>query len=316
MKRLYKVFLFSLMFGFLLSTRVKAEQSSFSIVSNSDTTYTANVTMANGINSFGDSRDLKAYIGKPLSDYSIVGGLYKDGLPVMAKFTWEDPKYVIISGEQYVNLICTTREKTLTLKIYLNGVEMPYRAPVSIDKRDEVPEDEDAITAAEITPPSLTATSVTLPTATAYDINIVDNTVGNKYTWESSDTSIATVNAKNGLVRAVKPGKVTITCTATLPNGKIHTLTSLVTVGEDDNAPVLTDSALDLSIGDTYQINIENRIAKSNYKYASSDWSKIRVNSATGKIRAVGEGEAFVTCTITTPDQQVIVLKCDVTITK
>ncbi|HHV09967.1 MAG TPA: hypothetical protein GXX75_06795 [Clostridiales bacterium] len=168
----------------------------------------------------------------------------------------------------------------------------------------------------EITTPSLTVTSVSLATATSYDINIVDNIKGTKYEFTSSDPKIATVNPKNGIVKAIKPGKATITCKATLPDGRSETLTSDVVVGYDENAPVLTDEALDLSINDVFYITVENRIAKSKYKYASSDWSKVRVNSASGKIRAVGEGEAYVTCTITTPDKQVIVLRCDISITK
>jgi hypothetical protein len=315
MKRIYKIFLCSLFFVFLFSSQVNADQMGFTIVSASNSDYKVNVTM---VNTFDKPDDYNAYIGKKLNAYAPVGVVIKGDIQALAKFTWENPDYIIVSGEQYANLICTYLGERFTVKVCINGVEMPakIKVPVSIDERDVVPEDEEAIAAEEITPPSLTTTSVVLATATAYDINIVDSTAGTKYTWTSSNTSIATVNPKNGIVRAVKPGKATITCKATLPNGKVETLTSEVSVGYDENAPILTDESLDLSINDTFDINVENRIAKSKYKYASSDWSKVRVNSATGKIRAVGEGSAFVTCTITTPENQVIVLKCDITISK
>lgn len=61
---------------------------------------------------------------------------------------------------------------------------------------------------------------------------------------------------------------------------------------------------------------LENKIAKSKYRWVSSDRSIIKVNSANGKVTAVGAGEVYVTCTITTPDNQVIVLRCDINVTE
>ena len=168
----------------------------------------------------------------------------------------------------------------------------------------------------EPTTPSLTATRVMLNTLTSYDINLNNKVSGSKYKWTSSNPDVAKVNPKNGLVTAVSEGTATIICEITLPDGTTQILTSLVTVGYDDNAPMLTETVLDLEVGDKYDINVENKIAKSKYRWVSSDRSVVKVNSSNGKVTAVGPGEAYVTCTITTPENQVIVLRCDITVTE
>ena len=168
----------------------------------------------------------------------------------------------------------------------------------------------------EPTTPSLTATTVTLNSLTAYDINLNDKIPGCKYSWTSSNPEVAKVNTKNGLVTAVSEGTTTITCEITLPDETKQTLISEVVVGYDDNAPVLTDTVLDLNPGDESDINVENKVAKSKYRWASSDRSILTVNSANGMVNAKAAGEAYVTCTITTPENQVIVLKCDINVTE
>jgi len=168
----------------------------------------------------------------------------------------------------------------------------------------------------EPTVPSLTATTVTLNKLTAYDINLNDKAPGCKYKWASNNPEVAKVNTKNGLVTAVSEGTATITCEITFPDETKQTLVSEIVVGYDDNAPVLTDTVLDLNPGDEYDINVENKVAKSKYRWASSDRSIATVNSANGIVKAKAAGEAYVTCTITTPENQVIVLKCDINVTE
>jgi hypothetical protein len=167
----------------------------------------------------------------------------------------------------------------------------------------------------EPTNPSLTATTVQLTSLTAYDINLNDKVAGSSYNWTSSDETIATVD-KSGMVRAKKEGKTNISCQITLPDATTHVLTSEVVVGVDDNAPLLTETAIDLETGDIFDINLENKIAKSKYRWAISDRSVATINCANGKVTAKAPGTAFVTCTITTPERQVIVLRCDVNVTE
>lgn len=165
------------------------------------------------------------------------------------------------------------------------------------------------------TTPSLTASTVQLNTMTTYDINLDNKISGSTYNWTSSDASVVEVNAKSGLLKAKKEGKATVTCVITLPDKTTKQLTSEVFVGYDDNAPVLTETELDLEPGDVFDINLENKVAKAKYRWASSDRSIAKVNSANGKVTAVAPGTAFVTCTITTLENQVIVLRADISVT-
>ena len=207
-------------------------------------------------------------------------------------FTPDDSKYETISG-------------------VLNFYVWPEDSEASKGKMpDPEPEEID-----EPTPPSLTATTVTLSTLTEYDINLDNKVSGSTYLWSSSDTDIVEVNPKNGLIKAKKEGRAIITCEITLPDGAKQTLSSVVNVGYDENAPTLTETVLDLEVGDKFDINLENKIAKSKYRWVSSDRSVVKVNSSNGIVTAVGPGRAYVTCTITTPDMQVIVLRCDISVT-
>lgn len=183
--------------------------------------------------------------------------------------------------------------------------------PDTEEQKGKMPEE----TTEAPTVPSLTAISVQLPTAATYDINLNDKVSGNSYVWTSSNPDVVTVNSKNGLLKAVSEGTAVITCEITLPDGTIQTLTSKITVGHDDNFPVLTETQLDLETGDVFDINLENKIAKSKYRWVSSDREIIAVNSANGKVKAVSPGSAYVTCTITTPENQVIVLRADINVT-
>ncbi len=181
---------------------------------------------------------------------------------------------------------------------------------IKLDVRPKDPVESD-----EPTSPSLTATTVLLTSDTAYDINLNNKIAGSAYRWTSSDTKVAKVNSKNGLVTAVSEGTATITCEIAQPDGKSQKLQSIVTVGYDDNAPILSDTAIDLEKGDKYTIKVENTLTKSNIRFATSNKSVVKVGTASGKVTAVSAGDAYITCTITAGGQ-VIVLRCDVTVTE
>lgn len=166
----------------------------------------------------------------------------------------------------------------------------------------------------EPTSPSLTATTISLTKNTAYDINLNNKISGSKYKWTSSNPKVAKVNEKNGLVTAISEGTAIITCEITLPDSTVTTLKSKVVVEYDDNATVLSDTEVDLEVGDKYTLKVENAPARAKYKFTSSNKSIAKVGTTSGKVTAVNPGEAYITCTITTPDNQVIVLRCDVTV--
>lgn len=232
-------------------------------------------------------------VGKKFGDYKVSGFLKYNEDFISREIEWANPDQVIIAGPQTVQIKAKYNDQEIILTGEVVGIELD-----------------------EPTTPSLTATSVRLETKTTYDINLNNKVPGSKYKWTSSNTKVAKVDPKNGLVTAVAEGEAVITCEITLPDKTVQVLKSKVIVGYDENAPMLTDTILDLEVGDKYDINVENKIAKSKYRWVSSDRSIVRVNSANGKITAVGKGKAYVTCTITTPENQVIVLRCDINITE
>jgi hypothetical protein len=235
-----------------------------------------------------------------------------DGKFVQGKVTYPNIDKITAGNFDLQWVFAPDDSKYETISGVLNFYVWPEDSEASKGKMpDPEPEEID-----EPTPPSLTATTVTLSTLTEYDINLDNKVSGSTYLWSSSDTDIVEVNPKNGLIKAKKEGRAIITCEITLPDGTVQTLQSIVTVGYDENAPVLTETVLDLEVGDKFDINLENKIAKSKYRWVSSDRSVVKVNSSNGKVTAVGVGEVYVTCTITTPDNQVIVLRCDINVTE
>lgn len=232
--------------------------------------------------------------GKSLKDYTVAGFLAYDTKTLTHDIYWTNPQQIIIPGPQIVQITARYEGEEIILSGEIVGIELEDSA----------------------TMPTLTTTKVILNNLTVYDINLDNKVSGSTYLWSSSDESIVEVNPKSGLIKAKKEGTAVITCEIALPDGAKQTLSSVVNVGYDENAPTLTETVLDLEVGDKFDINLENKIAKSKYRWVSSDRSVVKVNSSNGKVTAVGPGEAYVTCTITTPDRQVIVLMCDITVTE
>jgi uncharacterized protein YjdB len=163
---------------------------------------------------------------------------------------------------------------------------------------------------------SLTVSSLYLDDSVSYNINLNDKMAGSSYKWSSSNPKVAKVNTKNGLVTAVSDGNATITCTVTYADGTTDNLTSEVSVGIDDNLPILTDTSLELSVGDKYTLKAENAPAESKYKFTSADKSIVRIGTTSGKITTISPGDAYIICTIVTPNNQTIVLRCDISVTE
>ena len=167
----------------------------------------------------------------------------------------------------------------------------------------------------EDTTVSLTADTILLETSTEYDININNKPEVATYEWTTSDEDIVVVNSINGKIKAVDEGEAIVSCEITYQDETTDTLTSEITVGYDDNAAALTDATVEIEIGDKYDIDNENTIAKSKIRWTSSDKTVATVNSK-GLVTGISDGTAYITCTITTPTNQVIVLRCDLTVTK
>lgn len=284
---------------------------SFDIVGISNDEYKPNYFIKCGFIPSYNPGELIAYRGYTLDNYVVFWqpSTYQDG-PLTGYFRWENPNYIIVDGEQTVNLLFEAMTgETVILKIYLYGV------PNELVERETQLSNEMKNDVVDEISTTLTANNLLLETDTAYDINLNDKVAGSTYFWTSSNSSVVEVNSKSGKLKAIKEGKANVTCDITLPEGKTQTLISEVVVGTDENFPLLTEAILDLEVGNYFDINLENKIAKSKYRWVSSDRSIAKVNSSSGFVTAISEGTAKVTCTITTPDNQVIVLKCDVNIT-
>ncbi len=79
--------------------------------------------------------------------------------------------------------------------------------------------------------------------------------------------------------------------------------------------PKLTKSKVTLvGKGDVVDINISNKVAKSKYKWTSSD-TKVAKVSSKGLVTSVGGGSATIKCVITYPTKKTKTLSCKVTVT-
>ncbi len=80
------------------------------------------------------------------------------------------------------------------------------------------------------------------------------------------------------------------------------------------DGPGLSETNIDLKVGEQFDINIERKLANSKYKWVSSNEEVIRVSSPYGVVTAVGQGKATATCKVTAGNRQSFVLSCDVNV--
>lgn len=128
-----------------------------------------------------------------------------------------------------------------------------------------------------------------------------ENATNQTVTWNSSDTSIATVNA-TGTVKAVKEGKATISAVYTdTKDNKPLIRTSAITVAK---APIsVTDfdvkpDTSNIIIGGKFTITPvfkPNDATNKNVEYQSLDEGVIKVNEK-GEVTGVGAGDAIIQC--------------------
>ncbi|WP_143088274.1 Ig-like domain-containing protein [Acetitomaculum ruminis] len=120
---------------------------------------------------------------------------------------------------------------------------------------------------------------------------------GDNFVFSSSDTSVATVNEKSGLITAVTTGSATIFCMAKA-SGLVRSC--LVTVSEN----VITDFTLsesdkEIDLGETFTLSIKEwtpLAAKGNYSFKSEDNTVATVTSK-GLVKGTGAGTTQITVT-------------------
>lgn len=176
----------------------------------------------------------------------------------------------------------------------------PGKATITVTLLDSGKKDTCTVTVKAVKPSSvkLSASSVSIDPGKTYTLKATiapTNATEKSVYWKSSDSSIASVSS-SGVVKGIKPGKVTITCTTRANNKKA---TCTVTVKAIKISKVtLNRTSMTLTYGKTYTLKATvspSNATNKSVKWASSNTKVVTVTSA-GKIKAVGTGKAYVTC--------------------
>ncbi len=121
------------------------------------------------------------------------------------------------------------------------------------------------------------------------------DTTNKNVTWTSSNPKVAKVSA-NGVVTAVAPGTATITCKTKI-GGKVAKCTVKVTLQKIKSVS-FKESEMEMLIGSKQTLKPVIKPAGASgakLKWSSSDPSVVKVNS-NGKLKALKEGKAYITC--------------------
>ena len=145
----------------------------------------------------------------------------------------------------------------------------------------------------------LTVADLNLVVDGEHNINIKNKIKGSTYIWSSSDTDVATVNKKNGIVKAVSQGTATIECEIKKPNGAKKVLSCDVTIhdkpkffnnqlmahalgGYEGNKYNNTEEALLNSIKNGFNfVEVDMTLTSDNKLVCSHGWDKA-TSDATG----------------------------------
>lgn len=140
--------------------------------------------------------------------------------------------------------------------------------------------------------PQLAEASKSLIAGESSTLSVVDQLKDSTYTWASSNAGVVSVS-NTGAIKAVQPGKATITCTV---KTKYHTysLSAAVSVAA---APALSEAAKTLIAGDSHTLKVINQIGGSAYTWKSSN-TKVATVTAAGAVKAISAGKATITCTV------------------
>ncbi len=126
--------------------------------------------------------------------------------------------------------------------------------------------------------------------------------------YKSSNTSVATVDSQ-GLVKAKKAGKVTITTKVKLYDGSIRTFTTKLTV-EKPSINVTKKTAV-MKVGDTFTFKAKGVGLKGNIEWTTKKKNVVVINKKTGKAVAKTAGTDYVVAKIGSTQ-----VKIKVTVTK
>lgn len=130
-------------------------------------------------------------------------------------------------------------------------------------------------------------------------------------TWKSGNTKVATVD-KNGVVKGIKAGKATITCTSK-DGGFIAKCTVEVKEIVASKSVALNVSSRSVTVGKTYKLTAT--VSPSNATLKNVSWkssnSKIASVDKNGVVKGIKAGKATITCTTNDSGKTA---KCEITV--
>lgn len=167
--------------------------------------------------------------------------------------------------------------------VYINGLGINYRITLG---------DYVALTALKFSKRELTLNEGSTKTMKA---SITPSNATEKFSYKSSNNKIATVDSK-GKIRAIKPGKVTITAYSDVSG--IKSSLKLTVKAKAVSKVSLNVEKKTLEVGKTFQIKATASPSgvKTTYSYTSSN-NKIAKIDNKGKITAIGKGSCMITVT-------------------
>lgn len=232
------------------------------------------------------------YVGQQLNNYEINSTLYKENKHLYGDFVWENPNYIIVEGDQNINIIFNSMftDEHLVFAVKICGVkqykklygggEDPtifYEGIIGCSISDVVPKFNLTNEQHEIVSGVFTYTGF-------------DNTIAGKqditWTFTPDDT-----------LYEIKTGVIHINLKE--PDNNVGM--ELTSVTEEILTPSLTASTLMLSSETSFDINLVDKPEKATYSWKSSNTEVATVNKS-GVVQSISDGEAIITCTITTLD--------------
>ena len=169
-------------------------------------------------------------------------------------------------------------------------------------------------TAIQLSPAEVTVTKGATQKVDAAVAGLADGVTAGKFTWSSSDESVATCN--NGTIKGIGAGSAVITCSTTRSDGTEISGDIKVTGLLPVTGIAFQDKKLEVMAGDVFkpQVNITpDNASDKTYTLSSSDEKIIRVDND-GQLVALLSGKA--TITVTSNDGSKKSAKLNVTVTK
>lgn len=157
--------------------------------------------------------------------------------------------------------------------------------------------------------PVLSKTAQTILAGKKYTLKVNHKIKGSVYQWATGNKKIATVD-KQGLVKGINKGVVSITCKVKTPKKHTYNLTCKVTIVTPATSFAIKNKVSYLTVGQKYNLNRTLKPASSNdiTTWTSSD-SSIAAPDGKGKFTALKAGTVTITGTTLSGKKDSVTIK-------